>query len=306
MVPRRGLTVPRSVAILSDKSSGSTFLQRSLARHPDVRLLPHTPHQENETLFWSKATAALGLPQAAMAESRVVPMSLDAGVRGLHRLAADNLGAVPGGPLGESWVFGLWDALATAYGPVLVEKSPHHLHAAATLGLMRRYRESRGAQALQLVGLVRNPMATLYSMWTRWALVPERRQHEWVRAYENLLRLESELDGGLLIVRYEDLVGDLSGEVLAGVLTRVGLEPSAIATTREVSRLDSVQRWQTDMSFGFRPSPAVLALGERLGYPAADMTPRGARRGWGLRRRSRVTLRSARRLVAPVVRGVRR
>ena len=189
---------------------------------------------------------------------------------------------------------------------MLVEKSPHHLHAPATLSLMRRYRESRGAESLQLVGLVRNPMATLYSMWTRWAVVPERRQHEWVRAYENLLRLESELDGGLLIVRYEDLVTDPVGGVLSDVLTRVGLDPKALAPTQEAARLDSVMRWQSDPRFGFRPSPAVLALGKRLGYSAADLAPHGAGHGWGLRRRSRVALRSARRLVSPVVHGVRR
>ena len=283
--------MPRSIAILSDKSSGSSFLQRSLVRHPDVQLLAHTQHQENETLFWAKATAALGLPQVPMLDSRVVPMSSDSGVRGLHRLAVDNLGAVPGGSLDESWVFALWDALATGYGPVLVEKSPHHLHSSATLALMRRYRETRGRDALQFVGLVRNPMATLHSMWTRWAVVPERRQHQWVRAYGNLLQLQLELDGGLVLVRYEDLVGHRAEAVLADVITEVGLAPDALTAPREAARADSIQRWQDDARFGFRPSPAVVALGERLGYQVEDMTPRPGARGWALRRRSQVVLR---------------
>ena len=59
--------------ILSDKSSGSSMLQRELARHPEVNVVRWTRHQENETLYWNKAAIVMGLPHENLYRS-VLPM----------------------------------------------------------------------------------------------------------------------------------------------------------------------------------------------------------------------------------------
>ena len=62
--------------ILSDKSSGSSMLQRELAKHPDIRTVGWTRHNENETLYWNKAAIVLGMPHEDLYRSEL-PMPVD-------------------------------------------------------------------------------------------------------------------------------------------------------------------------------------------------------------------------------------
>ena len=91
------------------------------------------------------------------------------------------------------------------FGPVFVEKSPHHLHQWAALDLLLEAVRLLPETDFRFVGLVRSPMDVLYSMWRRWRTDPEYFQHHWRLAYENLLRFKQHADGQLLMVRYEDL-----------------------------------------------------------------------------------------------------
>ena len=194
-----------SVIILSDKSSGSSLLQRLLVSSPRASQVRHTPHHEKETLFWMKAAAALSLPQVQIMGSRAVPMSQVAGETALRSLLSHNAPGQLDGAMNESWVMSAWDRLAAAHGPVFVEKSPHHLHSASALELIERCAARPGAD-VRLVRLVRDPVDTLYSMWCRWSTDPARRQSEWVRAYRNLQDMRGRLGARLCLVRYEDLV----------------------------------------------------------------------------------------------------
>lgn len=280
----------RSIVVLSDKSSGSTLLQRLLTGHPDVHVVPVTPHQENETLYWAKAAAALGLPQQPIMGSTAVPMSPGRGARTLLELLNANDSCPWTGPVDQELVFDGWERLSRRYGPVFLEKSPHHLHSWSAIELMLRLRDERGAD-LRFVGLVRDPMDTLYSMWRRWGVVPERRQHDWVRAYSNLLRLAGVVGPDLLLLRYEDLVS--RADAGAHVCARLGLRstPMPLADVHQ----GSVGRWRPDRGFGFRPGPALVALGGEMGYDLSHLPPPTAARSWAVRREARGLVRTARR-----------
>jgi len=56
----------KSVFLLSDKASGSSALQVELLQHPKINIVEKTRHYQNETLYWNKAAALLGMPQAKM------------------------------------------------------------------------------------------------------------------------------------------------------------------------------------------------------------------------------------------------
>lgn len=276
----------RCVIILSDKSSGSSLLQRLIASHPDVHVVSRSPHQENETLYWSKAAAALGLPQPRMMDSRVIPMSKREGERALLEFLRDNTGHDWSGPVDEQLVFRGWTALTEHHGPVFVEKSPHHLHSAAALDLIVRYAEASDLD-VRVIGLVRHPIDTLYSMWRRWSVDPDRRQHEWARAYGNLVTLRDRLGDRLLIVRYEDLVQSRS--TYDQVMVHCGFvdhdPPRGV-------RDDSLQTWRQDRCFSFRPRGQVSRVAEALGYGTIEAV-RGSIVLWHASRAFRLTWRVA-------------
>ena len=64
-------TRTKCVIILSNKSSGSSILQRFITESSEARHVRYTRHFENETLYWTKAASVLGLPQLDMPDSEV-------------------------------------------------------------------------------------------------------------------------------------------------------------------------------------------------------------------------------------------
>lgn len=257
----------RSILILSDKSSGSTALQSELARHSAVRLLSRPPHQAGESLYWSKAVALLGLPQPQMIDSRLIPMSEGNARRAMARLIADNIPHPVATPRTREEVIDVWQELTAAYRPVFLEKSPHHLHNIAVLELLVEASKDLADIDFRFIGLVRNPLDTLYSMWSRWRVIPEARAAEWCRAYDNLLWLRDTVPELTHIVRYEDLVAD--GEVVQGLLDFIGLQPED-GIGSEFHR-ESLQAWRSDPHFGYRPDSRLRAIAAAFGYGAEDL-----------------------------------
>ena len=274
--------------LLSDKSSGSSIFQRELERHPDVHTLPHTPHHEQETLYWIKASAALGLPQVPFVRS-VLPYAQAEGRRLLEEMLTENLGARTQVE-SEHDAFEGWRRLCERYGPVLFEKSPHHLHQWSSLELMARCWTEIPEVTFHYIGLVRNPLDTLYSMWSRWRVRPEQAQYEWLRAYRNLQRFQDLVGDRLLVVRYEDLAED--PERLAEVFSFIGLEPPTDVGGRIHRR--AVQKWRDDARFGFVLDGEVARLAEAYGY-ALDEVRNEPRRWWPIFREGGVLLHAGKR-----------
>lgn len=275
----------KCVIILSSKSSGSSALQNVLTSHPHVRHVDWTPHFENETLYWLKAASMLGLPGLPMPNGKV-PMPAWQARSELEEFLCRNLGGFPshdkaGLPQADrELVFEGWSRLCRHYAPVFVEKSPHHLHQWSALELMVEAMERDPEVDYLFVGLARNPMSTLYSMWRRWKAVPEVHQHLWAGAYRNLLRLRERLGTRLIQIRYEDMVRD--PDALAPVRSFLGV---ADASASEALHSRSVQKWRSDAWFGFVLDPEVQRVAEEFGYGAKELENRKVP-GWQLYRRA--------------------
>jgi len=254
----------RAVLILSTKSAGSSALLRVLTAYTPARHVEWTRHYENETLFWVKAASVLGRKQVPIADSEV-PIPRAKARRDLEKLLARNLGADAVPSSDEELVFDGWRSLCHAYAPVFVEKSPHHLHQWSALELIAEAMERCPDIPHLLVGVVRHPMDTLYSMWRRWRGVPEQVQYEWMTAMMNLLRLERVMGDRVVRVRYEDLVSEPG--VLEPVFSFIGGDlPSDIGLHAR-----SLAKWKHDERFGFQLAPEVRALAEGLGYTPESM-----------------------------------
>jgi len=255
----------KCIVILSSKSSGSSALQDLLCQDPSIRHIGWTRHNENETLFWVKAASVLGLPQVNMADSEV-PIPVRRARREIVEMLTRNLDGgyrAPSNP--RELIFGGWDALCSQFAPVFLEKSPHNLHQRSALGLLLECDNALEDVDFHFVGLVRNPMDVLYSMWRRRREIPEVHQHEWREAYENLRWLRDERPDQVSVVRYEDLVD--GHESLMPVCAFAGVdvpEPGYIHGR-------SIARWRFDGRFGFALDPAVVRLAGEYGYRPEEL-----------------------------------
>lgn len=281
---------PTCVVILSCKSGGSSALQDLLCKYAGARHVEHTRHVQHETLYWTKAASILGREQIKIPGSEV-PIPPRKALRDIRNLLTANLPhfVLPSDP--RELVFEGWRQLCCRFGPVFVEKSPHHLHQWAALDLLLEAVRSLPETDFRFVGLVRNPMDVLYSMWRRWRTDPVTFQHHWRLAYENLLRLKQRVADQLLIVRYEDLAAH--GNAAHHLIEFIDQPPTSEA--EHFIHAKSLQRWKNDQWFGFQLDPQVERLAGSYGYSREDLLNRSFAL-WGvyraLSRLSRQSLRA--------------
>lgn len=267
----------KCVVILSTKSAGSSALQNLLTAGGRVRHARWTRHNENETLYWTKAASVLGLPQVDMADSEV-PIPARRARAELARFLRENLDGGYEPPLDDrEFVFGGWAALCRQYVPVFLEKTPHHLHQRSALELILECERTLGDVGFLLVGLVRNPMDALYSMWSRRREIPEVHQFEWLEAYENLKWLSSRRPDIVTVIRYEDMVRDPS--VVAPVCEFAGTDVPGPG----YMHARALAKWRSDRHYGFVLDDAVASLAREYGYSDGDIENDPVR-GWPLRR----------------------
>lgn len=258
-------------------------MQRELARSLSARLVARTPHAENETLFWTKAASILGMPQEKMPNSQV-PLPRWRAQRMLRRLLRENLSGFSGPLRSQEDIFAAWTALVRSGDGMFVEKSPHHLYQPSALALMRRYADVAKEVDVRFIGLVRNPIDTLYSSWRRFGVLPEVEEAHWIRAYSLLRLFHAERPDLVTVVRYEDLV---AGKVELASL--MGLPAKAAGTEGQGFHARSIQKWRADPSFGYRPSDRLIELAGGYGYAREEVENPNAF-DWRVRAASRATL----------------
>lgn len=257
---------PKCVIILSSKSSGSSALQKLLVKGNRGKYIINSRHKENETLFWVKAASILGLPQVNMLDSEV-PIPRPKARAELIKLLTENLDSSYIPPVNDhELIFDGWRLLCQQNMPIFIEKSPHHLHQWSALELILECIDKLPCIDFLLIGLVRNPMDTLYSMWTRWKGIPEINQYEWHNGYNNLLKLKKLINEKLVIIRYEDMV------LNTGCLQKIYqfIDITDISNNKHFHN-DSLHKWKQDLFYGFKLSDKVMALAEEYGYRYEDM-----------------------------------
>lgn len=289
------------VLILSDKSSGSSALQGTLAADSRIRVVPFTHHQENETLYWVKAAAFLGLPQPHMINS-VIPMAPEIARRQLQEFLERNLGLSVNVDSAGEWLFDGWLDLCHHLQPVFLEKSPHHLHAQSALDLILRCAARTDDVEFRFIGLIRNPMDCLYSKWRRWRHKPEESQYEWLHAHRNLQVFAELVGERLLMVRYEDLV--TNSRVLESIRRHSGLAQSNEVRLSRLNRR-SLGLWKHDRTFGFRLAPEVEICARELGYRQDELAGHRSYL-WPIRRAAEFTRRRIRRRTSMIGRQLSR
>ncbi|MDO6459746.1 sulfotransferase [Granulosicoccaceae sp. 1_MG-2023] len=261
----------KCVIILSEKSSGSSACLKFLKKEAPLRAVRHTRHNENETLYWVKAASVLERPQIDMVDSEV-PIAGDRARQELQTLITQNVPdfAVPGDD--DALVHEGWRALCESHGPYFLEKSPHHLCQWSAIELILDNVRRNPQIDFLIVGLVRNPMDTIFSQFDRWRSDPEAVEIQWREAYQNLLKLQqTQTNAQVTILRYEEMVSR-PAEALAGIFAFCGTH-SRLKNPRYLHN-QSIQRWRQKFWFGFRLKPETLAVARQFGYTDEEMENR--------------------------------
>ncbi len=256
----------KCVIILSSKCSGSSALQNILAKLSDVSHILKTRHNENETLYWTKAASVLSMPQVDMLDSEV-PINKEKAREDLICLLNENLETYTKPENDDELIFGGWELLCQKFSPVFLEKSPHHLHQWSALELIAECIERFQNINFLLIGLIRNPMDVLYSEWCRWRTFPEINQYQLLTAYRNLLKIEKCLGEKIVLIRYEDMVTNMS--YLKEVFNFLEINENEV--DKDYFHNKSISKWKRDNIYGFSLSEEVLEFYERLGYKRQDM-----------------------------------
>ena len=271
----------KSLIILSEKSSGSSACQRLLAQFAGPRTVRKTRHFENETLYWTKAASVLGLPQRPMVDSEI-PIPVDRARRDLLELLSDNIPGYQAPTDEREMIMQGWRLLCEEFGPLFLEKSPHHLSQWSAIELILECIDVNQDIDFLLIGLVRNPLETIYSQYTRWKSPTLAVEAQWINAYQNLLRLKNMVGDRLVIVRYEDLTSSVQS--LAPVFNFCGVTLDSSAD--EFLHAKSVSRAQADPYFHFAPSAETIELAEQYGYSESEIINE-TRSFWPIQERSR-------------------
>jgi hypothetical protein len=260
----------KCIIILSERSSGSSALQNYLVKFAGARHATTHRHFENETLFWTKAASVLGLPQIKMVDSRV-PFSSGEAKKDLLVLLAENVPDFQPPADDYDWIMQSWRQLCRRFTPLFIEKSPHHLCEWSALDLILQAQRALEDVDFLIIGLVRNPLDTIYSHFERWKSIPALVEKQWVVSYQNLLRFREQLPEKTIIIRYEDLIKQ--PKVIEPILQFCGFSPSKEAQTYLPSR--SVHKWKTDRWFSFGLSQESQQLAMHYGYQDEELQSQG-------------------------------
>jgi hypothetical protein len=262
---------PKVVIVLSDKRSGSTFLEKELVSHPDINHVKYTPHTYNETHYWVKAARLLNSSRQLFSGGNY-PESYGNARQARKSLIATVCRNIPGFEVPENdldLVFNGWEALCGAFAcPVFIEKTPHHIHNWAALELMLQWAEKTSFD-VQFVGLIRNPVAVMYSAFKLFGTDPEKRQFGWLDATRNLLMIERLVgEQSFLWVKYEELVGN-PGKEFSRLCDFIGL--SSVTSMGKSAHTKSDRLWVEDEQFLLQLDPAIKRFAQQFYYSEQEL-----------------------------------
>lgn len=257
------------VFILSEKSSGSSMLWRALTKALSIESYPKTKHFENETLFWTKAASLLEKPQLKMLKSSV-PYSKERSRKELEEFLSINLHKNFSHYSDHDLVFKGWLELITEFGPIFIEKSPHHLLQESAMELMLEFKTMYEAEVdVKFIGLIRNPYTTLCSQIRRWQPKVEQIMEQWKLTYMNLLRLQKKVEpADIYFLRYEQLLATKT-EQLEHIFKFINCNQSISGAKSEKVRLsksDKSMQW-----FGFELDDSTKYVAKSFGYADAEL-----------------------------------
>jgi hypothetical protein len=118
--------------------------------------------------------------------------------------------------------------------------------------------------AVKFIGLVRHPLAVLYSAQQLFHSKPQDRQYPWLEANQNILLMSHFVERDhFMMIRYEDIVAN-AHDVFGDVFRFIGIDQDP--TVGISARQSSVEGWKRDPQFSVDLAPSVIRLANYYGY----------------------------------------
>jgi len=262
---------PTVAILLSDKRSGSTLFQTELCKHPDVNHVAYSPHTYFETHHWLKAACILRMPKHLYYGHQ--PYKGYGSRLGAKQYMIDCIrGNVPGFAIpndNKKLVFEGWNALCRKFSkPVFFEKSPQYPHHWAALSLILNWVETTEFK-VRFIGLIRNPMAVMYSAQKLFHTNPSERQFGWASCYRNILAMR-EIVGKerFQLIRYEDLISQPK-QIFSNICDFLELDFNNNMGNTVHTR--SVNKWREDPTFTLQFHESVVHAAMHFGYKRKEL-----------------------------------
>jgi hypothetical protein len=262
---------PTVVILLSDKRSGSTMFQNELCQHPAVQHVEYSPHTYFETHHWLKSAVMLDMPPELFSGGKVYGGY--GGKKNARIYMEDCISKnIPGFVIPDDdkeLVFAGWNALCERYAtPVFFEKSPQVLAHRAGLELLLEWIEKTDYK-VKIIGLVRNPLAVLYSAQKLFHTDPEKRQYGWIEIQQNLLEFKKKIpESDFMLCRYEDMIQHPSEE-FAKICGFIGVEIGE--SIGKGVRAGSLNKWRDNPFFAIQLDDSVKAMAYQFGYSDTEL-----------------------------------
>lgn len=255
------------IYILSEKSSGSSFLFRSLKDALNIKTYPKTIHFESETLYWTKAASLLDKPQLNMLAS-AVPYPKERARKEIRDFLKENLNHDIEFENDEDMVFRGWFELVRQFGPVFIEKSPHHLLQWSALELMLEFEERYKSEInCYYICIIRNPKDVFLSQFRRWNVNLKLLENQWLINYINWKWFnQKKTSSNKYLIRYEDLILDSSN-----FLTNLS---ESLSLRCELSKVEEIKKSKASKKsniFGFPFSSSTVILAKEFGYSDGEL-----------------------------------
>lgn len=247
------------------------MVENEICKHPAINHVVYTPHSYNETHYWTMSASLLKMSKQLFNGHRP-PTNYGPRLTTRRYLVDCIKGNVPDFwiPIAdEELVYSGWNALCNKYArPVFFEKSPQHLHHWASLELIMKWAMTSGYN-VRYIGLVRNPMAVMYSAFQLFSTDPNERQYEWVSCNRNMLAMR-ELVGRecFYTIRYEDIIAR-PNELFGDIFTFLGLDSCNEVGNKVHNR--SLDLWRDDNRYTINLDESVLRVARYFGYQDLDV-----------------------------------
>lgn len=247
------------------------MFQRELCKHPLVQTVDYSSHTYLETHHWLKAAVLLNDNPNDFAGRKIYD-GYGSKTNARKYLIDTIKGNCPDFIVpndDRSLVFDSWEALCEKFAqPVFFEKSPQFIAHWSSLELILEWKKNTTFD-VKIIGLIRNPMATMYSAYELFYTDPKKRQIGWMNIQRNLLKISERLSASeFKLVKYEDIVSS-PVEQFGEICDFIGL-----TRNKEVGSMthrESLRKWQTDPYYSFRLSEDVTDLAIKLGYSEQDL-----------------------------------
>ena len=191
----------KTIILLSNKRSGSTFVQNIFRNHANIKLFHSNQKQKVvECQFWSLSAELLNkkISYEYYIDKIYQETKID-----INSFCTEYLS-------NENDIFNLWEKILSYHDSNIFDKSPQYLSSKDCLRLINNY--CRYSKRVKLIFLIRDPRDVIASQYNLWKGDIKARELNLINKLDNFYYLKK-LNGNIYTIKYENFENNLINEI---------------------------------------------------------------------------------------------